>query len=199
MGFGNRYNQPSLGSMKKYYRAFKREIICAKLTKWKIIFPLLYGLFLTLNYFIVRYQFLLDLSVAYRPIIISPKRMNVLAVSTGPNVPLVTVNLYYLPLNASNTAIHHALNEHVYEISQNGHDYPIGAHLLSDLYDYTIPSDRSPYILKDRGLKYFRTMAIDHHLDWRYGKRSSKFLSDSERVVVLRGLLAAWYVYTFRM
>ena len=194
MGFGNRHNQPSLSSMKKYYRAFKRKIICAKLTTRKIIFALLCGLFLTLNYCIFRYQFLSDLSMVYRPTIISAKRTNVLSVSTGPNVPPITVNLYYLPLNASNTGIHYTLKEHVYETSQNGHDYPIGAHLVSNLHDYTIPSDRSPDTLNHIGIKYFQTMRGNFHLDARYGKPSSNNLSDSERGVILRGLLAAWYV-----
>jgi hypothetical protein len=196
MGFGNHHYQPSLDSNGTFHREYKQQITYAKLTTWRIIIRLLCGLFLILIYSIIYFQALVNSSIASHCINISSmvlhKRLNVSAVSTGPNVPLVTVNLYYLPLNSSNMTIDHTLREHTYESRQNGLNYPIGAYLVSNPSEYTIPSDRSPSRRNDHGFKYFREMPGDNHLDARFGKPMSKILSNAQRAAIFRGLLATW-------
>jgi hypothetical protein len=165
------------------------------------MFYLMCGIGLLLIYSVIRFQNLIDSSDAFGFISIRsmvPKRTaNVSAVSTGPNVPLVTVGFYYLPSNEPTKTRHRALKERAYGTRDNGFDYPIGAQLLSNPSEYTIPSDRIPYRKKDRGFKYFREMVGQYHIDARFGKPNHVKLSNAKRAVILRGLFAAWYVCIF--
>jgi hypothetical protein len=116
------------------------------------------------------------------------------ALSTGPNIPLVTVGLYYLPSNEPKTTRHRALKERAYGTRDNDTNYPIGAQLLSNPSEYTIPSDRISYRKRDRAFKYFREMIGQYHIDTRFGKPNPAILSNAKRTAILRGLFAAWYV-----
>jgi len=160
------------------------------------------GIALILIYSIIRFQNVMDSLITFRFIsissMVSKRTANVSAVSTGPNVPLVTVGLYYLPSKEPKMARHRALKEHAYGTRNNDFDYPIGAQLLSNPSEYTIPSDRLSYRTKDREFKYFREMVGQYHMDARFGRRNYAILSNAERGAILRGLFAAWYVCSFR-
>jgi len=202
MVFGNHIYQPSLASNDKYYYEHKQQIILAKLKRWRYMFYLMCGIAPILIYAVISFQNPMDSSDAFQFISIwstVPNRTaHVSAVSTGPNVPLVTVGLYYLPSNEPETTRHRALKEHAYGTRDNGFDYPIGAQLLSNPSEYAIPSDRISYRKRDPGFKYFREMVGQYHIDARFGKRNHAILSDAKRAVILRGLFAAWYVCSFR-
>jgi hypothetical protein len=202
MAFGNLIYQQSLVVNDKYYYEYKQQIILAKFTRWRYMFYSTCGIALLLIYSIIRFQNLTDFSDAFGFISISftvPKRIaNVSAVPTGPGVPLVTVGLYYLPSNEPKTTRHRALKEHAYGTRDNGSNYPIGAQLLSNPSEYTIPSDRISYRARDREFKYFREMVGQYHIDARFGKQNHAILSNAERGVILRGIFAAWYVCSFR-
>jgi hypothetical protein len=190
--------QPSLASNDKYHYEHKQQIILAKFTRRRYMFYLTCGAALILIYSIIRFQNLMNSSDAFRFISILftvPKRTeNVSALSTAPNVPLVTVGLYYLPSNEPKTTRHRSLKERTYGARDNGSDYPIGAQLLSDPSEYTIPSDRISYRKRDRGFKYFREMVGQYHIDRRFGRPYHAIFSNEKRAVILRGLFAAWYV-----
>jgi hypothetical protein len=118
-------------------------------------------------------------------------------VPTGPGIPLITVGLYYLPLNESNMARYRSLKEKAYG-TRDTFGYPIGAQLLSNESEYTIPSDRFSNERRGHGYKYFNEMTGNYHMDARFGKSEQQRLSDVERRVILRGLFATWFVYNFR-
>jgi hypothetical protein len=125
------------------------------------------------------------------------RELNVSAGSTGRNVSLRTVGLYYLPPKESNMTRHRALKEHAYG-TRDIFGYPIGAQLLSNESEYKIPSDRLLYERNAHEFKYFHEVPGQVHMDARFGKRKCATLSDVKRGAVLRGLFAAWYVYSFR-
>jgi hypothetical protein len=129
----------------------------------------------------------------------TPKReLNVTTASTSSAMPLVTVALYYLPLNELKISRHPALKEHAYG-TKDSFGYPIGAHLLSTPSEYAIPADRTPHQKHNRAFKYFHEMRGNYHMDARFGKLAYARLSNPDLIIILRGLFAAWYVYTFRM
>jgi hypothetical protein len=128
----------------------------------------------------------------------TPKReSNVTADSTNPTTPLVTVGLYYLPLNELNISRHPPLKGHAHG-TKDSFGYPIGAQLLSTPFEYKIPSDRTPNQRRDRAFKYFHEMRGNYHMDARFGRLGHAKLSNPDLTIVLRGLFAAWYVCTFR-
>jgi len=120
------------------------------------------------------------------------------AVSTGPNVPLVIVGVYHLPSTEPNMTRYRALQETDYGL-RSTFGYPIGAQLVSNQSEYTIPSDRTSYQQNDRAFKYFQEMKGLPHLDAKFGKIEHTRFSNAERIIILRGLFAAWYVYSFKM
>ncbi len=201
MVFRNLIYQPSLTANYKYYYKCKQQIILAKLTRRRYMFSLTCGIALILIYSIIRFQNLMNSSDIFRFISIWStvlKRIaNVSALSIGPNVPFVTVGLYYLPSNEPTTTIHRALKERASGTRGNGSDYPIGAQLLSNPSEYTIPSDRISYRKRDRAFKYVREMIGQYHIDTRFGKPNDAILSNAKRAAILRGLFAAWYVCSF--
>lgn len=109
----------------------------------------------------------------------------------------MTVGLYYLPPNESQTSRHRALKESAHG-TKDIFGYPIGAQLLSNESEYEIPSNKLFYQRQAHQFKYFREMTGQTHMDARFGKPEYTRLSDVERGNILRGLLATWYVYSFR-
>ncbi len=186
--------QPSLTSNNKNNSKHVQQIILKKLTRWKYMFRLKCGIALLVIYFVIQSQKLLDYSNSST---VSERKLNVSAIFTGLKVSYVTVGLYYLPPNESQTSRHRALKESAHG-TKDIFGYPIGAQLLSNVSEYEIPSDKLFYQRQAHQFKYFHEMTGQSHMDARFGKPEYTRLSDVERGNILRGLFATWYVYSFR-
>ncbi len=159
------------------------------------------GIALFIIYLVIHFQNIQDYiksshCISFCPTI-SEVKLNVSAVATGLNVPLVSVGAYYLPPNEPNTARHRPLKEHAYG-TKDIFGYPLGAQLISNESEYTIPSDRLSNRKAIREFKYFHEMIRQSHMDRTFGKEEYLRINDAARAAILRGLLAAWYVYIFR-
>ena len=197
MAYENRIRHSSSVSNDKYSDEHNEQRILEKRTTCKCMFSFTCGIALFLVHSIFRFQKVSNLPDPSRFVHLPPtilkREKNVLTVSTGPDVPVVAVGLYYLPSNESKMARPRALTEHPFGF-QEGFHYPIGAHYLSNVSEYAIPSDRVAYQKNTREHKHFREMYRQPHIDARFGKPESARLSNADRAVILRELFAVWYV-----
>jgi hypothetical protein len=203
MAFGDSLYKPPLAPANNYDHRHKQQIIVPQRIIWKWLLCLTYGIAALLIYFMILLKngrnssdISTFISISFK---VTQKIPNVSAVSTAPNVSLVTIGLYYLPAKEPQMARYRALKEHAYGTIHNGSNYPIGAHLLSDPSEYTIPSDRTPPKKNDRAFKYFKEMPGQNHMDVRFGNQNHVLLNNADRAAILLQLFAAWYVCSFRM
>lgn len=200
MGLVNSPRQSSFISNDKHSCQHDDHIEFKKSIKLKYMFCLISGIIVIATLFLIQSceQFISSYQKSLHRMnltcTILEKTSNVSGVSTAPNVPLVTVGLYYLPSNELNIKRYRAVKESAHGI-KDIFGYPMGAHLLSNESEYTIPSDRVLRLSKAREFKYFRESPLHGHMDARFGSSEHVTLPDEERVVILRGLFAAWYVY----
>jgi len=200
MGFVNFLHQSSLTSNNKHSCQHDEQIVFKKIIKLKYMFCLICGIIVVVTFFLLQSceQFLIYQKSLHRMNLsctVLENKPNVSTASTAPDVPLVTVGLYYLPSNEPNITRYRAVKENTYG-TKDIFGYPMGAHLLSNESEYTIPSDRLLYPNGAREFKYFRESPLQNHMDARFGNPQHARLPDEERTAILRGLFATWYVYT---